>query len=103
MLREVVAAPHVENDVDTTLFRPLQRAGKPVFVAIVEGTLRSQREAEAAFLRRPRSRHDTCAKCFRHQNGGGSNATRAAVYQESITLAQIRLREEICPDCEYCL
>ena len=61
MLRKVIAANHIENDIDT-LTGPFLRTGKPVILAVVKSPLCAQRNAELALPCRASRGDDARAK-----------------------------------------
>src|ERR1700742_2339746 len=94
VLREVITANHIENDIDT-ITRPFLRAGKPIFLAVIKGPLCAQRNAELALCRRASRGDNTSSKILRHLNRRRANAARTAMHQEAIASNEPGPREQI--------
>ncbi len=100
MLREIIAANHVKNDIHAFASGPLQRAGDPIVFVVIEGALAAQLQQEPALFRRSRRGRNGCPECPGSLDRKRSDSARAALHQEAFACNKPMRIKQIGPRCE---
>ena len=98
--RKVVAADHVQHDVDAASRGQLADHGDKVGLAVVDGALGAEPLARRALLGRPGGREYSRPARLRQLNRGRADAARPAVHQDRFARLQASPLEDVRPDGE---